>query len=142
MSETTTNDVREKLSSNESSTSNEEKGGDGMEKRKRKDYDGSYAHGVTPDTEHIKTITEYNNAMGRLEMRRNHLIGEYKGVESEYADANGDVSARAELLKKKSLKERQIDAVDETRDKLEKIKAETEENERKAQESVEFKKFN
>ena len=111
-----------------------------MELKKRTKYDGSYAHGVTADVEHVSTITAYNNAVNRLEKRRSFLVGEYKAIEASYM-ATEDVGERAELLKAKATKESQLKAVIDIRNTLSAIKGEIEESERNAQESVKFNNY-
>ena len=109
-------------------------------KRTRTAYDGSKAHGITADLEHVKTITAYDNAVDRLSKRRAYLIGEYKEIASDYK-ATEDVSERAKLLKSKVSKETQIKAVTKTSESLSSIKSEIEEAEREAQAAVEFIDF-
>ena len=106
-------------------------------KRTRTDYDGSYAHGVSADLEHVKTITAYENAVERLNKRRAFLIGEYKAISAAYS-SDESVSVRAKLLKSKATKEAQIKAVTKASKSLTSIKSEIEEAERKAQAAVEF----
>jgi len=109
-------------------------------KRTRSAYDGSKAHGITADLEHIKTITAYDNAVDRLRQRRAFLISEYKQIATDY-EATGDVSERAKLLKSKASKEAQIKAVTKTSKSLSLIKGEIEDAEREAQAAVEFIDF-
>ena len=106
-------------------------------KKKRSAYDGSYAHGVTADSEHVQTITAYNNAEDRLIKRRLYLIGQYEELRTSYG-ATADVGERAKLLKKKSALESQIKAVNKIRETLSSIKGEIEATERAAQANVEF----
>ena len=122
------------------SNSNSVKGGEGMEKRTRKEYDGSYAHGVTADLEHVSTITAYDNAVERLNKRRTFLVGEYKDIAASYS-ADDRVSERAKLLKTKATKEAQIKTVNKTLKTLSALKDEIEETERTAQAVVEFIDF-
>lgn len=103
-------------------------------------YDGSYAHGVTADLDHIKTITEYDRAMDRVGKRRAYLISEYRDIESDYRSIS-DVSERAKLLKKKNAKESQINVVGKVHKSLLNMKDQIEEKERADQESVEFINF-
>jgi len=100
-------------------------------------YDGSYAHGVTADSEHVQTITAYKNAEDRLNKRRLYLIGQYEEIRTSYG-ATADVGERAKLLKKKSAMESQIKAVNKIRETLSSIKGEIEAAERSAQATVEF----
>jgi hypothetical protein len=100
-------------------------------------YDGSKAHGVSADLEHIKTITAYDNAVDRLRQRRAFLINEYKQIATDY-EATPDVSERARLLKSKVSKEAQIKAVSKKSKSLSSIKSEIEDAEREAQAAVEF----
>ena len=100
-------------------------------------YDGSYAHGVTADSEHVQTITAYNNAEDRLNKRRLYLIGQYEEIRTSYG-ATADVGERAKLLKRKSAMESQIKAVNKIRETLSSIKGEIEAAERAAQATVEF----
>ena len=104
-------------------------------------YDGSYAHGVTADSEHVQTITAYNNAEDRLNKRRLYLIGQYEEIRTSYG-ATADVGERAKLLKRKSAMESQIKAVNKIRETLSSIKGEIEAAERAAQATVEFMDFN
>jgi len=104
-------------------------------------YDGSYAHGVTADSEHVQTITAYNNAEDRLNKRRLYLIGKYEELRTSY-DATADVGERAKLLKKKSALESQIKTVNKISETLSSIKGEIEAAEREAQATVEFMDFN
>ena len=104
-------------------------------------YDGSYAHGVTADSEHVQTITAYNNAEDRLNKRRLYLIGQYEEIRTSYG-ATDDVGERAKLLKRKSAMESQIKAVNKIRETLSSIKGEIEATERAAQATVEFMDFN
>ena len=104
-------------------------------------YDGSYAHGVTADSEHVQTITAYNNAEDRLNKRRLYLIGQYEEIRTSYG-ATDDVGERAKLLKRKSAMESQIKAVNKIRETLSSIKGEIEAAERAAQATVEFMDFN
>ncbi|NQT63620.1 MAG: hypothetical protein HQ556_11725 [Candidatus Marinimicrobia bacterium] len=103
-------------------------------------YDGSYAHGVTADSEHVQTITAYKNAEDRLNKRRLYLIGQYEEIRTSY-DATADVGERAKLLKRKSTMESQIKAVNKIRETLSSIEGEIEATERAAQASVEFMDF-
>ncbi|MBC8192619.1 MAG: hypothetical protein ISS12_07135 [Candidatus Marinimicrobia bacterium] len=128
------------VSGNDQQTSNEQEGGENMNAKTRQPYDGRYAHGVTADTDHIKTIIDYDNAVDRLSKRRTYLIGEYKQIASKY-EATPDVSVRAKLLKSKAVKEAQIKAVTKTSESLSSIKSEIEEAEREAQAAVEFTDF-
>ena len=109
-------------------------------KRTRNAYDGSKAHGITADLEHVKTITAYDNAVERLAKRRGFLISEYKVIAEKY-QATDDVSDRAKLLKEKGSKESQIKAITKTSKSLSSIKNEIEEAEREAQAAVEFIDF-
>jgi hypothetical protein len=106
-------------------------------KRTRSEYNGSKAHGITADLEHIKTITAYINAVDRLRQRRAFLISEYNQIATDY-EATRDVSERAKLLKSKASKEAQIKAVMKTSKSLSLIESEIEEAEREAQAAVEF----
>lgn len=135
------NDIRhDEVPRDENSNLNIQRGGENMELKKRTKYDGSYAHGVTADVEHVSTITAYNNAVNRLEKRRSFLVGEYKAIEASYM-ATEDVGERAELLKAKATKESQLKAVIDIRNTLSAIKGEIEESERNAQESVKFNNY-
>lgn len=109
-------------------------------KKKRSAYDGSYAHGVTPDLEHVKTITAFDNAVDRLDKRRTFLIKEYKAIAEKY-QATDSVSDRAKFLKEKASKESQIKSVTKTQEALSSIKSEIEQMEREAQAAVEFINF-
>jgi hypothetical protein len=109
-------------------------------KKTRSAYDGSYAHGVTADIEHITTILEYKKALGRLKTRRNYLVKEYQNLGRKYAETE-DVIERAELLKDKSSKESQINTVDKTRKDLEELEDSIKSAERAAQDAVSFKPY-
>jgi len=111
-----------------------------MSDKKRQPYNGSTAHGITADVEHVQTITAYDNAVKRLDERQSFLIGEYEVIRTDYM-ATEDVSKRAKLLKKKTVKESQIKAVNKTRKTLSSIKNEIVETERTAQADVEFIDF-
>lgn len=135
------NDTGSKVvSGTQHSNSNSEKGGENMSDKKRQPYNGSTAHGITADVEHVQTITAYDNAVKRLDERQSFLIGEYEVIRTDYM-ATEDVSKRAKLLKKKTVKESQIKAVNKTRKTLSSIKNEIVETERTAQADVEFIDF-
>ncbi len=103
-------------------------------------YDGSYAHGVTADIKHIKTILEYKKALARLKTRRNFLVKEYQAIGAKYS-ATEDVAERASLLKDTASKERQITDLEATRAKLLKLESDIKTAEREAQATVSFDKF-
>ncbi|MBC8191833.1 MAG: hypothetical protein H8E18_05610 [FCB group bacterium] len=103
-------------------------------------YDGSYAHGVTADIKHIKTILEYKKALARLKTRRNFLVKEYQVIGTKYS-ATEDVAERASLLKDTASKEKQITDLEATRAKLLKLENDIKTTEREAQASVSFDKF-
>jgi len=103
-------------------------------------YNGSSAHGVTADVEHVKTITAYVSAVKRLDKRQAYLIGKYGEIRTDYMGTE-DVSARAILLKSKASMEAQIKAVIKTRKTLSSIKSEIEETERVAQAAAKFIDF-
>ncbi|MBT3630701.1 MAG: hypothetical protein HOB84_05975 [Candidatus Marinimicrobia bacterium] len=103
-------------------------------------YDGSYAHGVTADLEHINTILGYEKALARLKTRRNFLVKEYQAIGTKYS-ATEDVVARASLLKDTASKDKQITDVGTTRDKLLKLEDKIKAAEREAQASMSFDKF-
>lgn len=103
-------------------------------------YDGSYAHGVTADIEHINTILGYKKALARLKTRRNFLVKEYQKISDEYKNTDS-ITRRAELLKEKSSKEAQIKTVEKTRSDLLKLEDEINVAEREAQEAVSFESY-
>ena len=109
-------------------------------KKTRTAYDGSYAHGVTADLDHVQTMTAFENAEGRLDRRREFLINKYEAIRTSYAETD-HVGNRAKLLKRKSALETQIKTVDKTRKALESIKGDIEDAERTAQAEVEFINF-
>ncbi len=130
----------DEVSESNNSTLNIQRGGENMELKKRTKYDGSYAHGVTADVEHVSTMIAYSNAVDRLEKRRSFLVGEYKAIQASYM-ATEDVGERAGLLKAKATKESQLKAVIAIRNTLSAIKGEIEESERKTQAGVEFNNY-
>jgi len=110
---------------------------DSSSSKTRQPYNGSKAHGVSADLEHVKTITAYDNAVDRLSKRRAFLISEYKVIAEKYK-ATDDVSSRAKLLKEKASRESQIKSVTKTQEVLSSIKSEIEDAEREAQAAAEF----
>jgi hypothetical protein len=122
------------------STVNDTESAEVSGKKTRSAYDGSYAHGVTADIEHIKTILEYEKALARLKTRRNFLVKEYQAIGAKYS-ATEDVAERASLLKDTASKERQITDLEATRAKLLKLESDIKTAEREAQATVSFDKF-
>jgi len=125
---------------NASKTQNQTEGKENMETKPRKPYDGSYAHGVVADTDHVKTYSDYEKGLKRLNARREYLINEYRGIQTSYGNTD-NVSRRAELLKQKASKEAQISAVTKVRSSLEGLKEEIKAKEVADQQNVQFLTF-
>jgi len=111
-----------------------------MGQKPRKPYDGSYSHGVVADTDHVKTYSDYEKSLNRVNTRRQYLIHEYRKVQNKYENTE-DVSTRADLLKQKARMEAQINQVSKVRSALEQLEGKIREKEIADQQNVQFMSF-